>query len=209
MLERVIVACKKAALYVNMRPRKDFHIKARVAVVTPTGDAIIPSFSSRCDIYQGSEHDVLDRYARAVADSGADYLVRITGDCPLIPPTVISKMLLVAVNNRYDYVSNVDEKFRTSVDGTDCEIISKKLLEHAAAFATAAGDREHVTTMIRREPPEWAKIGFVIDPFDNSCVKLSVDTEDDLKAVRHAFESGHEKYVAACETFGHRSVHRL
>lgn len=208
-LERVIVACKRAALYVNSRPRPDFHIKAKVAVVTPTDDPIVAAFSNRCDIYEGSERDVLDRYAKAVKHTDAAYLVRITGDCPLIPPMVISKMIFVAKNNSYDYVSNVDEKFRTSIDGTDCEIISRRLLDHVAATATDASDREHVTTFIRREPPSWAKIGVVVDPFDNSGTKLSVDTEEDLQNVRKAFESAHEKYLAACERFGQRSVHRL
>ncbi len=209
MLDRVIEQCKRAALYVNTRPRNGFHMKCRVAVVTPYGDPIVSAFQSRCEVLEGPEHDVLSRYAMAVERFSADYLVRVTGDCPLIPPAIISKSIFVAKNNDYDYLSNVDERFRTSIDGTDCEIISRRLFDHIAKAAVDAKDKEHVTTMIRREPPQWAKMGVIIDPFDDSTTKLSVDTAEDLERVRRAFTNAHDKYLSAAEMFGQRAVHRL
>ena len=39
--------------------------------------------------YQGSLHDVLDRYYQAALEQSLDVVVRVTSDCPLVDPTLI------------------------------------------------------------------------------------------------------------------------
>jgi spore coat polysaccharide biosynthesis protein SpsF len=80
MLDHVIDSCKKASQYIDSIVR--FGVVSEVVVVTPVGDPIVNSFSSRCRIIEGSEADVLSRYAGAVHVFDPDYIVRITGDCP-------------------------------------------------------------------------------------------------------------------------------
>ena len=41
---------------------------------------------NKYDFFQGSENDVLDRYAKVANSFCADIILRITGDCPLIDP---------------------------------------------------------------------------------------------------------------------------
>lgn len=207
MLDRVISSCKTAARYMN--EQRNLGVQARVAILTPEGDAVADEFSSRCDVMEGPLEDVLSRYATAAEKFGADMVVRITGDCPMIPSFVISKLVTLAVVNGYDYVSNVDERFRTTLDGSDCEVISRKLLDDIAERAVLPADREHVTMLIRRYPPPWAKIGFVCNYFDLSDLKLSVDTPEDLERVRRAFETAYDKYQKACLEFGQQAVHRI
>ncbi len=136
-------------------------------------------------------------------------VVRITGDCPLIPSYVISRIISLACQHDYDYIANVDERFRTSIDGTDCEVISERLFREADGAATDAYDREHVTTWIRKNYPEWAKIGAVLNYFDHSNLKFSVDTKDDLQAARIAYDSAADKYHQAVRTFGQTRCHLL
>lgn len=205
MLDRVVERCKTAANYVN----RNNAILTRVVIVTPEGDPIADTFASRCEIVQGPEHDVLTRYSVAVQRFEPNYIVRVTGDCPLIPSFIVSQFIRIAVDNRYDYLSNVDPRFRTSLDGEDCEVISKRLFDLVDKFATRPEDREHVTTMIRRSPPEWAKIGAVVGHFDHSSLKLSVDTPEDLERVRKAHDAAFEKYTLATRAFGQTAVHRL
>jgi spore coat polysaccharide biosynthesis protein SpsF (cytidylyltransferase family) len=50
----------------------------------------------------GSTDDVLDRVYQAAKDSNAEVVIRITGDCPLIDPTVIDKVV-------GHYLANIDE----------------------------------------------------------------------------------------------------
>ena len=47
---------------------------------------------------QGSENDVLDRYLQVAKNNKADFIVRITGDCPLIDPILIDKCIEKSIN---------------------------------------------------------------------------------------------------------------
>jgi len=206
MLDRVIDNCKKAGLFIS---KKSNSLRVRIAVLTPYNDPIISEFKSRCEIVEGPEDDVLARYAEAERRYNPNYIVRITGDCPLLPPFVISKAIKLAMENGYDYVSNVDPQYRTSLDGMDCEVVSAALLKYLDKTAVSPGDREHVTTFARSAPPDWAKIGCIVNYFDQSGTKLSVDTKEDLEAVRTAFSAADGKYQEAVLRFGRQAVHRL
>jgi hypothetical protein len=54
-----------------------------------------------------------------------------------------------------------------------------------------------------------ARMGAVVGFFDESEVKLSVDTEADLDAVRHNFERVKEKSRSAEKEYGRENVHRF
>lgn len=205
MLDRVLGSCRSAARYLNERP----NVQCSVAILTPDGDPVAVEFRNRCEVIEGPLNDVLKRYAIAAQKTNADVIVRVTGDCPMIPNFIISKLVTLALTNSYDYVSNVDERFRTTLDGSDCEVISRRLLDDVDKRAVLPEDREHVTPLIRRHPPDWAKMGFVCNYFDLSDIKLSVDTLEDLERVRLAYESANEKYQKACLTFGQMAVHRI
>lgn len=208
LLDHVIESCKSAATYLE-RFENRFKMSSTVAVLTPGGDPIVQAFRHSCSVFEGSENDVLDRYAAAADHFDADMIVRITGDCPLIPDYLIVKHVKTAYMNKYDYVSNVDEDTRTAMDGHDCEVMSRRLLDWLHDEATSNFDREHVTPMARREPPLWAKVGAVIHYHDQSGLKLSVDTADDLRRVREAFEMRDLKLRHAHKKFGKSAVHRL
>ncbi len=154
-----------------------------VALLIPTGD-ILKARVGGVAIIEGPEGDVLRRYRLAAIKYQPQYIVRLTGDCPLIPPDIISRHVMLAMKNNLDYISNVDPLFRTSIDGHDCEVMSRRLLDHICLNATKLYDKEHVTTMVREDPPPWAKLGAVINRIDLSDIKLSVDTRDDLERVR-------------------------
>lgn len=185
MLQWVVDAAKESAHYLS-RPNLSRAINVEVYLLVPTGDRIKNSFHHSVAILEGPEHDVLTRYKRLLDFTKADYVVRLTGDCPLLPPPVITKAINVAVMNYCDYVSNVDSRLRLSFDGMDCEVMSAGLLEYMDENATSVEDREHVTTFARSSLlPNTFKTGHIVGHVDLSGLKLSVDTEEDLEAVRH------------------------
>ena len=45
------------------------------------------------EVYRGSENDVLDRYFQAAKSNNCETIVRITGDCPLVDPLLVDKVI--------------------------------------------------------------------------------------------------------------------
>lgn len=208
LLDHVIDACQSAASYSNrFTNKKNFSVQ--VAVLCPDQDPIEQAFRGQCEVMTGPELDVLSRYYYAATKVGADYVCRITGDCPLIPPYVISKHISIAIVGGYDYVSNVDEACRLSLDGIDCEVLSMSMLEWLFEHARDPYDREHVTTLARKAPPEWAAKAFTASYFNNSGIKLSVDTKEDLERVRKEYDAVGKALIAAEKIYGRQCIHRF
>lgn len=208
LLDHVIDSCKSARAYMNKYSFKN-GFEVDLALLVPENDKIVTDFARACDIVEGDEADVLSRYVKAAKRYDPEYICRITGDCPMLPSYIISRMIKIAMDVGLDYVSNVDESVRTSLDGADCEVMSKKALYWLDENATDPVAREHVTLMLRSQPPPWLDKGFLIDWFDLSGIKLSVDTIEDLDRVRKQYESGAAKMSRAKKIFGKERVFRL
>jgi spore coat polysaccharide biosynthesis protein SpsF (cytidylyltransferase family) len=208
IIDHVIDSCLKSSSYLNKYASKNGYV-TEVALLTPYGDPLVEAFTGKIKVVEGPEDEVLSRYKMAHEAFDCDYIVRVTGDCPFIPPHVISKHIVIAFKNHYDYVSNVDERFRTTLDGVDCEVMSRKMLEWLYESATEPADREHVTTLARRQKPSWARAGFITSYFDLSGIKLSIDTQDDLARARKEFDRLSRKYHEAERVFGKNYIHRF
>ena len=209
LLQHVIDACNRSALYMN-RHRDKTRMLVQTALLIPDGDEIGEAFRGKTTIVRGPEQDVLQRYSVMADKLDADYIVRITGDCPLIPPFLITKHIKTAVINGYDYLSNVNESSRTAADGMDCEVISRKLLQYAVENTVDPYDREHVTPFMRRRNlPIWVRTGQIVGFLELSGLKLSVDTEEDLERVRLAYSQVKGCLDAAEAEHGKANVHRL
>jgi glutamate-1-semialdehyde 2,1-aminomutase len=132
---------------------------------------------------QGSENDVLDRYLQAANLYGADLVVRITGDCPLVDPKLVDECVLKFKSADVDYLSNVDPP--TYPDGIDVEVISLVALKRAAEESDAEFDREHVTPYIRSS----GRFRTASMPYtkDLSGYRWTVDQEGDLEVIRNVF----------------------
>jgi glutamate-1-semialdehyde 2,1-aminomutase len=133
----------------------------------------------RYSVVRGSEHDVLDRIHLAASLARADVVMRLTGDCPLLAPEVAEGVCLLYALG-FDYAWN-DTRCSGFPDGTDVEVFSMELLAQAAASATRAEDREHVTPWIRRVV---SQVGMLPHRPDLSWLKLSVDTPQDFAFVQ-------------------------
>ena len=120
-----------------------------VATSCDSADKPIADFcrEEAIECYRGSPDDVLDRFYHAAERFGADVIVRITGDCPLIDPEVIDKVIETYSQGDYDYVAN--SLRYTYPDGLDVEVISLGALERAWREAKELRQREHLTAYIR------------------------------------------------------------
>lgn len=133
-------------------------------------------------VYRGSPEDVLDRYYQAAKLHEVDLIVRITGDCPLIDPTVVDRVVECFLENspKYDYVSNVLKS--TYPRGLDVEAFSFQALEKAAGEAGKPYEREHVTPYFYLHP-ELFSLHNIESGKDLSRYRWTVDTIEDFELV--------------------------
>lgn len=137
-------------------------------------------------IFRGSENDVLDRYYQAAKKFKATCVVRLTGDCPLIDPEVIDKVVKYYLDNKtiFDYVSNV--RPATYPDGMDTEIFTFQVLEKSWRQAKLASEREHVTAYIAKNNGIF-RVGNVESNNDYSEIRLTIDEPQDWQLIEKIF----------------------
>ncbi len=177
----------------------------KVAVATTDGatDDAIAHFCDREQIgcFRGSERDVLDRFYQAAKANGADVVVRVTADCPLIDPAVIDKVVARFDRGDCDYASNAMRY--TYPDGLDTEVFSFSALERAWREASKPSEREHVTPYLRTDRFRTTNVESEIQLSPDQ-YRWTVDHPQDLQFVRKVYEA-----FSANGEFGFREVFDL
>lgn len=139
-------------------------------------------------VFRGSEDDVLSRFYEAAKMCRADAVVRVTGDCPVIDPHVISQVIQCFQEKRgnVDYVSNFVK--RTHPRGLDAEIFSFRALEEAFQESTSTSEREHVTPFIYHRPSRY-RLASVEHSVNLSKHRWTVDTPEDFILLQNIISS--------------------
>lgn len=109
--------------------------------------------ANKIEFHRGSEYDVLKRILDASKNAGADIMVAITGDCPLVDYRQIDEVLEVLVSGDYDYVSNSIE--RSFPDGCDIQAFYTTVLEEVDKLTQNPIDRVHGTYYIYQHPERY------------------------------------------------------
>jgi len=137
-------------------------------------------------IFRGSETDVLDRYLQCAKSYQLDTIVRITADCPLIDPQVITEAL--SHFQGCDYLSNTLR--RTYPQGYDTEIFSLEALEKISRLTQDSYDREHVTPYFYHHPEQFV-LKSLEQPIGNPDLRLVIDTQEDFEFVSYLLKKSH------------------
>jgi spore coat polysaccharide biosynthesis protein SpsF (cytidylyltransferase family) len=135
--------------------------------------------------FAGDTEDVLDRYHTAASQHRAGIIMRLTGDCPLLDPSVSELALSRFVQGNIDYASNINPP--TFPDGLDTEVFSFAALDSAWKESTLKSDREHVTQFIRRQPERFRSAN-IANGTDLSHLRWTVDEPEDLEFVRGVYD---------------------
>ena len=138
--------------------------------------------------FRGSEEDVLGRVFGAARSVKADVIVEITGDCPLIDPEVIDRVVEIYRGSDADYVSNGLR--RTYPDGLDTQVFATAILAEVAELTNDPADREHVSLYIY-EHPERYKLLNVESGLPESAwdPRLTLDTAEDLELISSIYHA--------------------
>ena len=164
--------------------------KIILATSNSTKDDELIKFSNNLNIetFRGSEKDVLERFYKAAKYFKADKILRITGDCPLISPKIINRLIkyFSTINIDYAYTS---ERF---AEGLDCEIFTYNALKKTYLSAKKQSEREHITQYIKNNPKKF-KISSLHNKKDESIYRITVDEKQDFKVVKSIIENFNKK----------------
>lgn len=195
MLGRVFVRTSRAAA-------------VQETLVATTAESTDDPVAEYCDfsgipVYRGNQFDVLDRYYQAAKAAGADVIVRITADCPVIDPALIDDVVHTLVDEEYDFACNrlPPPWHRTYPIGLDTEACTFAALEKAWNDAKEPQQREHampylyegveLTTENRRleagVSPRGFKVALLQHTSDFGDYRWTVDTPEDLEFMRQVY----------------------
>lgn len=178
--------------------------------LNPADDPIAALAWSLCRCYRGREEDVLHRVLQTARVYGAELIVELTGDCPLIDPQIVDRVIArfhapapivddgtllrwtkpmqARIQDDCDYCSNILE--RTYPRGMDVQVFPASVLRETAGLTNDPADREHVSLYIY-EHPERYRLRNVAATYEltDPDLRLTVDTPEDLALVSAIFET--------------------
>jgi spore coat polysaccharide biosynthesis protein SpsF len=139
-------------------------------------------------VWRGSEDDVLQRVLDAARAHDADVIVELTGDCPLIDPAIVSRVIRAHRAAGVDYCANV--LTRSWPIGMDTQVFATSVLADVARRTSDPVDHEHVSLFIYRHPEIYRLLG-IEAPADERRpdMRLTLDTPQDLEVIRALFDA--------------------
>jgi spore coat polysaccharide biosynthesis protein SpsF len=144
------------------------------------------------EYYRGSEKDLVSRLFETAKKFNADAIVRITGDCPLVDPAIVDKLVSEYRKrpDELDYVCNVLPP--TFPDGMDVEVISFAALKRLNDEVADPLYREWITTTLMENPDKYKILNI---PYKNnlSYLRLTVDYPEDFELTEIIFNKLHKE----------------
>ncbi len=154
---------------------------ARIVLAIPLGAKEIPlkeiAGRSGIECVQGPEEDVLKRFILAGEHVGAEHIVRVCGDNPLVDLDLMRLLIQKHVSQGADYTICSDP----IPLGSGSEVVKLDTLKQIAGITTEPIYREHVTSYFHDHPDDFhlEKIPAPAYLKDKN-VRLTVDTEKDF-----------------------------
>lgn len=156
-----------------------------IATVTGAADDELAAYAEGLGVhvFRGSEEDVLDRVVGAARSRSADIIVETTGDCPLIDPGLVDKVVGDFLMGGADFVSNILP--HTTPRGTDVRVFRAADLGDINESSADPADHEHVSLHFWEHPERYICRNVETDlPEAAASLRLTVDTPEDLELVR-------------------------
>ncbi|HUK37632.1 MAG TPA: NTP transferase domain-containing protein [Methanomicrobiales archaeon] len=142
-------------------------------------------------VYRGSEEDVLSRFREVARETGADLVVRICADNPLVDGGEIDRVVDHHIRTGSQYSFNHVPTCRNRYpDGLGAEVINADLLAALDPASLTPEDREHVTVRFRK-PAAGISVGEPGAPAEilGPDIRLDIDTSDDFGRMKGFIES--------------------
>jgi spore coat polysaccharide biosynthesis protein SpsF len=164
-----------------------------VATTTDPADDAVARASEAAGVqcFRGHPTDLLDRHHAAARQAGADVVVKIPSDCPLIDPAVVDRVLgeHLRLGSDVDYTSNLHPE--SYPDGSDVEVMSFAALETAWQNARRPLEREHTTPFLWDQPERFRlhNVTWETGRDASRTHRIVVDYPEDYAVVRAVFDA--------------------
>jgi spore coat polysaccharide biosynthesis protein SpsF len=169
-----------------------------LATSTSDQDDILADRATRRDVpvYRGDERDVLGRIHAAASAIGADIVVRVCADSPLLSPGAIDVAVDGLRDAGADYVSTITTEGRNVPVGLDVEVCTMESLTSVTEQATERHEREHVTVYYRDHPDRYHVVTLagseVFDSdrlLDRPDLRLTLDEAADYRLLERIYDA--------------------
>ncbi len=177
---------ERVAARVTMSERLDEAVVA-TSFSPPDLKTVALASSLGLRVFAGSENDVLDRYYQCAKLVAPEYVVRVTGDCPLFDARLLDAAI-DEMDGKSDYMAAISE---TLADGLDLEIMKFSALRDAWENARLKSEREHVTLYIKNHPEKFTLQDFICPLGNLNSERWSLDDDKDYKLISAVY--GHFK----------------
>ena len=137
------------------------------------------------DFHPGSANNVLYRFYSAARSFPSAYLVRVTGDNPLIDPYMLARCIKECKSGQWDLVG-----CREMPLGTCAEVFPSALLDLLRLFGRESYHREHVTSYIYEHEEDF-RIKRLLAPkrLRAPQLRLTVDFPEDLTLMHYVYNN--------------------
>lgn len=152
-----------------------------VAVGDARGDGRIIAAAEHLGLgwVAGHPHDILSRLKLAADRDGADHVVRVNGNFPLIDPWALDELIAAHLEKKADYSSN--SHYQGVVYGLGAEILSRAVLEEITTLGHPV-DIYSGTRLFLRRPGDFS-LNLMPAPRTDPKLKASVDFAGDEKII--------------------------
>tara|TARA_B110000259_G_C13993749_1_gene393597 strand:+ start:822 stop:1583 length:762 start_codon:yes stop_codon:yes gene_type:complete len=140
------------------------------------------------EVFRGDLNNVLDRFYQCAKKYNPDYIVRLTGDCPVVDWEIIDNVIRFCLENNLDYAVT-DENFP---DGLDVEVMTMDALEETKQNAVLPSEIEHVSQYIYTRGNRF-KNGEFESNRKLSHLRWTVDESEDFVLIEKIYQALYEK----------------
>lgn len=133
--------------------------------------------------YQGSEDNLLERHRGTAHEYDADPVVRITGDCPFVPPGEIDRVIQEHDDNDARYTTNRSVNMPL---GSAVDVLDRDLLDELADIG-----ENHPVECLLDAPDDWnvaIKPSKMLSSYPKA--DIAIDTPEDYWRLTDAIREG-------------------
>lgn len=193
--EKVLLEIKNKPIISHIVERCKQSNADKIVLAVPLEEINIFNAYCDCEVFGGSEKDVLKRFYDCAKRYKADNIIRITGDCSVIDFNIINEVLKYHELYKNEFTTNAFLGKENTPDGQEVSICSINLLKRI--YKKAKGyHREHVFSDIMENFTDYGiLIGYWMNVENEKYkfLRLSIDYPEDYKLIQILYKKLYKK----------------